>query len=178
LPGLIVISVIFGSKDKQNEAAGNIETTAVSKGTTPTPTRHESPKQRIAHALRNVDAGGYVGKVTIIKMVKDGRVLDIYAKTPKGGYSGASWDDLDHEAGAIFAAVYGNAHWTEGIAIVMRGGLVSTETGKDLPNVNTGIFHMTRAQAKQIDWSDKDALRYNIDWSNYRDFAHPALKHD
>jgi hypothetical protein len=28
---------------------------------------------------------------------------------------------------------------------------------------------------KQIDWSNEDAL-LNIDWSNYRDFCHPALQ--
>jgi hypothetical protein len=34
---------------------------------------------------------------------------------------------------------------------------------------------MPAAQAKQIDWSDDDAL-LNIDWSIYRDFCHPALQ--
>ena len=37
---------------------------------------------------------------------------------------------------------------------------------------------MTKAEADEIDWSDKDAVQFNIDWSNYRVFAHPALKQD
>ena len=53
--------------------------------------------------------------------------------------------------------------------------LVDSSTGKELPDVNTGIFTMPDGQAKQIDWSDEEAL-LNIDWSIYRDFCHPALK--
>jgi hypothetical protein len=41
--------------------------------------------------------------------------------------------------------------------------------------VNTGIFTMHARDASQIDWSNDDALNYNIAWSNYRDFCHPAL---
>jgi hypothetical protein len=59
--------------------------------------------------------------------------------------------------------------------LVYKGGLVSKSTGKELPDVNTGIFTMPTGQAKQIDWSDDDALD-NIDWSIYRDFCHPALQ--
>ena len=56
--------------------------------------------------------------------------------------------------------------------------LVDTETGKDLPNANTGIYTMSRGEARRIDWSNDDAINYTIDWSLYRDFAHPALKQD
>ena len=32
---------------------------------------------------------------------------------------------------------------------------------------------MPPSLARQIDWSDDDALTYNIEWSNFRDFATP-----
>jgi hypothetical protein len=34
---------------------------------------------------------------------------------------------------------------------------------------------MPGGQAKEIDWSNEDAL-LNIDWSLYRDFCHQALE--
>jgi hypothetical protein len=34
---------------------------------------------------------------------------------------------------------------------------------------------MPAGQAKQINWSDEDAL-LNIDWTLYCDFCHPALE--
>jgi hypothetical protein len=52
---------------------------------------------------------------------------------------------------------------------------VDTSTGQELPDVNTGIFTMPAGQSKRIEWSEEDAL-LNIDWSNYRDFCHPALQ--
>jgi hypothetical protein len=52
---------------------------------------------------------------------------------------------------------------------------VDSRTGEDLPDANTGIYTMPAGLAGQIDWSDEDGL-LNIDWSNYRDFCHPALE--
>ena len=36
---------------------------------------------------------------------------------------------------------------------------------------------MSRADAKAINWSDESEVQF-IDWSNFRVFAHPALKQD
>jgi hypothetical protein len=54
---------------------------------------------------------------------------------------------------------------------------VDKATGRDLPDAHTGLARMRAGQAKQIDWSDDDAL-LNIDWSSYRVVCHPALKQD
>jgi hypothetical protein len=142
----------------------------------------KSSKQRVRDALANVEASGYAGKLKI-QSVEFGHAdsseaeAEVTVTTPEGGLSGASWDDLDNGAKAVFQNVYKDAGWKHASVIVFKGGLVSTETGKDLPDVNTGIYTMLGDQASEIDWSDGDALDYNIKWSNYRDFAHPALKH-
>jgi len=31
-------------------------------------------------------------------------------------------------------------------------------------------------QAKRINWSDEDAVDFDIDWTLYEDFCHSALK--
>ena len=72
--------------------------------------------------------------------------------------------------------IYG-AGYTRASSIVFRGGLYDTRTGNDKPNGTTGIYRMSRPQAAAIRWRDKDRLLY-IEWNNYRDFAHPALKQD
>ena len=166
--------------DPDNPAKADDESDTEEASSEPTP-KPPSSKQRVKDALSDVDAGGYVGKVKVQKVVRGGSVgsggLDIYVTTPEGGLSGASWDDLDKESGAIFQAVYGEAHYRNVVGIIYRGGLVNSETGKELPDVNTGIYRMTGSQAKDIDWSDDDAVKYNIKWDNYREFAHPALKH-
>jgi len=77
-------------------------------------------------------------------------------------------------AQAIFQKVYKDTGWRKRAVLVYKGGLVDKTTGKELPDVNTGIFTMPATQARQIDWSDDDALS-NLDWSFYRDFCHPAL---
>ena len=58
-----------------------------------------------------------------------------------------------------------------------EGGLVDKATGRDLPDAQTGLARMRAGQAKQIDWSDDDALM-NIDWSSCQVVCHPALKQD
>jgi hypothetical protein len=105
----------------------------------------------------------------------EGAEAQVTAKTPEGGLQGASCGDLNDGAKAIFKKIYTDGGWTGPAVIVYKGGLVSTTTGEDLPDVNTGIFTMPAGQAQQINWSSDDTL-LNIDWSNYRDFCHPALK--
>lgn len=135
-----------------------------------------SYKQRVKDALKNAD--GPVEDPEIID-VEFGDELTVTTKTPKGGIEGASTKDLDRMAGAIFAAVYGNGGFKKtGTVVVFEGGLVSTKTGQDLPDVNTGIYVIKKSEARDIDWSDEDAIDYTIDWSLYREFAHTALKQE
>ena len=143
----------------------------------PKPVKKIGPKARVEMAIQGTDAGGYVGKLKLQKLGADTEALDIYLTTPEGGFEGPSTGDLDTAAGAAFAAAYGEANYStrKDTTVIFRGGLVSKATGKDMPDANTGIYSITGAHAREIDWSDTTALE-NIDWSLYRDFAHPALK--
>ena len=105
----------------------------------------------------------------------EGAEAQVTAKTPEGGLQGASCGDLNEGAQAIFKKIYKDGGWNGGATIAYQGGLVSTATGQDLPNVNTGIFTMPALRARQIHWANDDEL-LNIDWSIYRDFCHPALQ--
>jgi hypothetical protein len=154
------------------EPVAKTDTTTVS-----APKKHKplSAKQRVRAAVRHADASGWVGKLKVQKIENGSTEMDVYVRTPEGGISGASWDDLDNGAGAIFRAAY-KAGWHKSINVVFRGGLVDSTTGESLPHVNTGIYGMTGTRAERIDWDNSD-IRYTVDWSNYRKFAHPALKH-
>jgi hypothetical protein len=137
-----------------------------------------TPKERVQQAVGNeVVAAGYAGKLEVRDVTFEGREAQVIVKTPEGGLQGASCDDLDDGARAVFKKIYGDAGWRGGAVLAYQGGLVSTQTGEELPDANTGIFTMPARLANQIDWSNDDALTYNIDWSNFRDFCHPALKH-
>lgn len=59
--------------------------------------------------------------------------------------------------------------------MVFRGGLIDSATGGEMPNAPTASYNIDGTDARRIDWSDEEAL-YNIDWSLYREFRHPALK--
>lgn len=102
----------------------------------------------------------------------------VTAQTPEGGLDGASTGDLNREAAEIFHAIHGTAGYNRDSVVVFEGGLVDSKTGDELPDVNTGIYAMSRADAAAIDWSDEDKWRYTIDWTQYREFAHAALKKD
>jgi hypothetical protein len=136
-----------------------------------------SPKARVRQALE--DAEGPVEDPQVTRVDFGRRELAVTAKTPEGGFEGASTKDIDRLAGAIFAAIYGDAGYRRtGMVVVFKGGLVDAATGKELPDANTGIYTIKRGEARQIDWSDDDTVNFTIDWSFYRDFAHPALKQD
>jgi hypothetical protein len=136
-----------------------------------------TPKERVREAIGSeVEAGGYAGTLEVGDVSFEGREVLVYLRTPEGGFQGASCGDLDDGARAVFKKIYGDAGWRKGAVLVYQGGLVSTRTGEELSDVNTGIFTMHARDASQIDWSNDDALNYNIAWSNYRDFCHPALK--
>jgi hypothetical protein len=119
--------------------------------------------------------GGIAAALDIQDVSFDGAEAQVTATTPEGGFQGASCGDLNDGAQAIFQTVFQDGGWNGGAAVIFKGGLVSTSTGEELPDVNTGIFTMPAAQAQQINWSSDDAL-LNIDWSLYRDFCHPALQ--
>jgi len=61
------------------------------------------------------------------------------------------------------------------VAVQFRGGLQDAATGKALPNAVAFAYRMPPGRARQIDWSDEDAL-YAIDWGLYRLACHPAFK--
>ena len=135
-----------------------------------------NPAKRLDKALNGAKSS--VGTPIDIIDVEKASTLLITAKTPEGGLEGASAEDLDGAAQAIFTAVYGEADYTRSreTVVVFKGGLVNPQTGKPLRDVNTGIYTMKRGEASEINWQDTDAVEYNIDWATYRDFAHPALK--
>ena len=146
----------------------------------PTP-RPSTPQERVREAIGSeVEAGGYAGTLEVIPVLgknvhfEKGEAI-VLVKTPEGGLQGASCGDLNDGARAVFNTIY-DAGWRGGAALAFQGGLVSTQTGEDLSDVNTGIFTMPARAARQINWSNEDAVNYNIDWSIYRDFCHPALK--
>lgn len=171
--GLILIGVGSGC----GESSPSAETTGgtASEGAA-SPTAPPNPEQQVQDALGDeVQAGGYAGDLEIQNVDFDGTEAQVFVKTPEGGLEGASCADMDEGARAVFEAIYNDGGWKGGAAVVYKGGLVDTATGKELPDANAGIFTMHAGQAKKIDWSDEDALA-NIDWSFYRDFCHPAFQ--
>lgn len=94
---------------------------------------------------------------------------------PREDWDGPKCGDLDDGSQAVFETIYNEGGWKGGAVVVYQGGLVDTSTGQELPDVNTGIHTMPAGKARQIDWSNEDAL-FNIDWSIYRDYCHPALQ--
>lgn len=101
--------------------------------------------------------------------------VQVTTNTPEGGLDGPKCGDLDDGSQAVFETIYNEGGWKKGAVVVYQGGLVDTLTGQELPDVNTGIYTMPAGKARQIDWSNEDVL-LNIDWSNFRDFCHPALQ--
>jgi hypothetical protein len=172
---LLVVGCSSPEQNSDSDAATPQVQTAEA-ASTPAP-KPKSKRAQLSDDLRDIDAGGYAGQLKLISRDIDRKSTSVVIKTPEGGFEGASTKDLDGAAAAVFNTVYGKGGYpAKETVVVFRGGLVDTETGKDLPNVNTGIYTMTKTQADRIDWSDSDAVQFNINWANYRDFAHPALK--
>ena len=142
------------------------------------PAKPKTKNDRLRDALADTNPAG-AGEVDV-QRIEFGKSLVIHLKTPTGGFSGPSDKDLNNSAAAAFRAVYGKAKYpaTKETVVVFAGGLVSKATGKDLPDARTGIYTLKGSDARKIDWSDDDAITYNIDWSIYRDFIHPAIKQD
>ena len=176
--GLIVLLGAIGSATDDTTTPETISPTVTETQTTeePPPASPATPKERVTVALGNeVSAGGYAGDVRIRDVSFGGTEVQVIAITPEGGFQGASCGDLNDGAEAIFVAIYDDGGWNGSAVVAFQGGLVSKATGEELPTANTGIFTMPASLARQINWSNEDAL-LNIDWSIYRDFCHPALK--
>jgi hypothetical protein len=173
LAGSILILIGSGCGDSSTSAGG----TTGEGSTTPTATESPAtPEERVREAIGDeVKAGGYAGDLEVKDVTFEGKEAQVTVKTPEGGLEGASCGDLDDGAQAVFETIYNDAEWKGGAVTIFQGGLVDTQTGQELPDVNTGIYTIHAGKARQIDWSDEDAL-LNIDWSNYRDFCHPALQ--
>lgn len=164
-----VLGVIFGtggSNDKESADPLQQRTTQTSEPRAAT--KPKTAEGRLRAALK--------GDKAKLEITSD--EIAVTFPTPEGGLDGASTGDLNDQAAETFRAIYGIAGFARKSVIVFKGGLVNSETGEDLPDVNTGIFSMSKAKAKRIDWSDEDVWRYTIDWTLYRDFVHPALKQD
>ena len=143
----------------------------------PEPVKQEpSPQQLAREALGDsVSSDLAVGEAEVRSAQRTGQSMKVILSTPEGGFDGPSTDDADALASAAFAKLYADAEWRGGTLVVFRGGLVSSATGRDLPNADTFAYGVERYEAPRIDWTDGDAL-YVIDWSLYRTFCHPAFK--
>jgi hypothetical protein len=115
---------------------------------------------------------GAVADLEVKRIERSPTFLQVTLATPEGGFEGASVDDLDGSAGAAFKAIYGDTDWRKDASVTFTGGLVDTRTGKEAPNEETGIYRLTASEARRIEWDNAVA----VDWSQYRVFAHPALK--
>ena len=163
---ILIVTIAGGSSDEQ--ASTPPPPPAREPAQPPPQAAPLSPREKLEDTLARLDA-----KIESTS----GREISIEAKTPQGGFDGASTGDLNRKAGQIFKAIHGDAAYRRASGIVFKGGLVDTRTGRNLPDVNTGIYEMSRADAAAVDWADEDRL-FAIDWKNFRVFAHRALKQD
>jgi hypothetical protein len=177
--GLTVLGAIIGPDDEPSRPAADVETTDAPASKPPATTQPETtttppapPPKRTAR--ERLDAALPSGAESSVI----GRVVEVTVPTPEGGFEGASTKDLDRQAADVFHAIYGEAGYTRKAIVFFQGGLVSTRTGEDLDDVNTGIYEMEPEDGAAIDWDDEDVWRYTIDYATFRTFAHPALKQD
>jgi hypothetical protein len=135
-----------------------------------------SAEQRAREALGdNVSSDVAVGDSKVRSVKVNGQLVDITLSTPEGGFEGPSTDDTDGLASAALAKVYEDGDWRGAAYVEFRGGLVDSATGRPLPNAPTVSYRVERNAARQIDWSNEEAL-FAIDWGIYRGFCHPAIK--
>lgn len=135
-----------------------------------------SATQGILDALSDsVSSDLAVGDSEVRSAEAVGQTAIITLSTPEGGFEGPSTDDTDALASAALAEVYDDGGWQGSTRVAFRGGLVDSATGREMPNAPTASYSIDRKAARQIDWSDAEALNA-IDWSIYREFCHPALR--
>lgn len=173
--GLVILVAVIPTSENDGEEASPPPPSATQAPPPPPPAA--TPQSRVRDAIGDsVDAGGYAGELEVRGVAFGRREVEVIVTTPEGGFEGASCGDLDDGAKAVFQKIYDDAGWNGSAVLIYQGGLVSTQTGEELPDANIGIFTMPAKLANQIDWSNDDAIDFNIDWSNYRDFCHPALE--
>jgi|GEM_PF-4876834 len=167
--------VVTEGEDKPD--SGQVDETAGNGQKEPEPSRSgPSAEQQLKEALGDkVSSGFAVGDSEVRSVEVAGPIVNVTLQTPSGGFEGPSTDDTDALASAAFAKVFGDAGWRGIARVSFRGGLVDAATGQELPNAPTASYRVGPHAARQIDWSDEEAL-YNINWSIYRELCHPALK--
>ncbi|HXV58067.1 MAG TPA: hypothetical protein VD704_09375 [Gaiellaceae bacterium] len=171
LAGSLLILTIGSGCAEESSTSGDDGTPAEESGGSSAGT----PRERVQEALGDeVEASGYAGTLEVKNVAFENREAQVTLTTPEGGFEGANCGDMDDGAAAVFETIYNDGGWPRGALVVFQGGLVDTQTGEELPDENAAIYTMPPAQAQQIDWTNEDAL-LNIDWSNYRDFCHPAF---
>ncbi len=90
-----------------------------------------------------------------------------------------STTDMNYVSAEVYRAVFGLAGWKKDpVYIIFKRGLVSTKTGKPLPQATTCVYVLTPKQAKAINWEKINVVRYTINWSLYRTVLSPAIKND
>ncbi len=179
---IIVLAGIFGEtpEDQESNGAGSGEAQTSEPEATMAEEVEESPEpspaDQVSSAVEDVD--GPVEDPEVSDVQVNGKFVTATVQTPEGGLEGASTQDVDWMAGAVFADIYDEAEFQGDAVLTFRGGLADTRTGEDLPNAPTARYAIKQAEAKRIEWSDEETIVAVIDWSLYRDFAHPALKQD
>lgn len=176
---VLIVATALGSEEETNPESnptGAVKTESAAE----TPPAETDGNTDAPPNLREIveNAKGLVEDPEIKAFYRGGDSLTVIAATPEGGFEGASTTDLGYQASGIFAAVYGEGAFKGNTTIKFSGGLVDSRTGQELPDALTGEFKMTKVRARQIDWTDQDAIDYGIDWSLYRTFVHPAIKVD
>lgn len=179
---LIIVGAVAGGGSNTSEptAAKTPSEPTPTKATTsespsPKPTPPASPEEKVRQALgSSVSSDFAIGDSKVRSANRLGTDMFIVLATPQGGFEGPSTSDADALASAAFAKTYSTG-WRGPAVVQFRGGLVDSSTGKDLPNAVAFTYRMQPGKARQIDWSDQDAL-HSINWSLYRTFCHPAFK--
>jgi hypothetical protein len=136
LAGSILILIGSGCGDSSTSAEG---TTAEGSGAPTATAGPATPKDDVREALGDeVHASGYAGDLEIKDVSFEGTEAQVTAKTPEGGFEGASCGDLDDGAQAVFETIYNDGGWKGAAVLVYQGGLVDTATGEELPTRTQG----------------------------------------
>lgn len=91
---------------------------------------------------------------------------------------GVSTRDLNEQAAASFRDIYTETSHRGPVTVGFRGGLVDAKTGKPLPDYVVAAYEISAQEARDVNWSNGDLVRYGIDWSLYRTKVDPAIKRD
>lgn len=143
------------------------------------PTKPPKPMGRqgqIRTALSDVP--DTIWPVNVQEVIVAGPHALVYLKTPEGGMEGVSTRDLNEQAAASFRDIYTETSHRGPVTVGFRGGLVDAKTGKPLPDYVVAAYEISAQEARDVNWSNGDLVRYGIDWSLYRTKVDPAIKRD